>query len=50
MKLNTVKLLNYSTITKEQLDKEIEKGILDIREGRVYSAEEIEAEIKQYSE
>ena len=32
---------------KEQFDAEIEKGMADIREGRVYSAAEVEAEMKR---
>lgn len=32
---------------KEQFDAEIEKGMKNIKSGRVYSADEVEAEIKQ---
>ena len=39
--------LTYGSLTKEQFDSEIEKGMMDIREGRVYSAEAIEAEMKR---
>ena len=39
------KPLDYSTLTKEQFDAEIEKGIADIKAGRVYSADEVEEEI-----
>ena len=31
--------LGYSSLTKEQFDKEIEKGMSDVKAGRVYSAE-----------
>lgn len=41
------KPLDYSTITKEQFDKEIEKGIAAIEAGRVYSADEVEEEMKE---
>ena len=41
------KPLDYSTLTKEQFDKEIEKGIADIKAGRVYSADEVEEEMKE---
>ena len=41
------KPLDYSTLTKEQFDAEIEKGIADIKAGRVYSADEVEAEMKR---
>ena len=34
-------------ITKEQFDAEIEKGMEDIKAGRVYSADEVEAEMKR---
>ena len=37
----------YSSLTKEQFNAEIEKGMEDIKAGRVYSADEIEAEMKQ---
>ena len=34
-------------LTKEQFDAEIEKGIADIKAGRVYSADEVEKEMKE---
>ena len=34
----------YGSLTKEQFDAEIEKGMEDTRAGRVYSAGEVEAE------
>lgn len=37
----------YGSLTKEQFDFEIGKGIADIREGRVYTADSIEAEMKR---
>lgn len=37
--------LAYGSLTKEQFDAEIEKGMEDIRAGRVYTADEVEAEI-----
>lgn len=39
--------LAYGFLAKEQFDAEIEKGMADIREGRVYSADTIEAEMKR---
>ena len=42
--------LNYSSLTKEQFDEEIEKGMADIREGRVYAADAVEAEMKLESD
>ena len=37
----------YGSLTKEQFDSEIEKGLDDIRAGKVYSADEAEAELKR---
>ena len=37
----------YGSLTKEQFDTEIEKGMEDIKAGRVYSADEVEAEMKR---
>ena len=37
----------YRTLTKEQFDAEIEKGMEDIKAGRVCSADEVEAEMKR---
>ena len=39
--------LTYGSLTKEQFDKEIEKGMSDVKAGRVYSADAIEAEMKR---
>ena len=39
--------LSYNTLTKEQLDIEINKGLADLKSGRVYSADDIEAEMKR---
>lgn len=47
MKLPETKPLAYGSLTKEQFDKEIEKGISDVKAGRIYSAETIEAEMKR---
>ena len=37
----------YGSLTKEQFNAEIEKGMEDIKAGRVYSADDVEAEIKR---
>ena len=37
----------YGALTKEQFDAEIKKGMDDIRAGRVYSADEVEAEMRR---
>ena len=47
MKLPQEIPLVYGSLTKEQFDSEMEKGIKDIREGRVYSADTIESEMKR---
>ena len=47
MKLPQEAPIVYSSLTKEQFDSEIEKGMVDIREGRVYSADTVEAEMKR---
>ena len=47
MKLPGIAPLAYGSLTKEQFYKEIEKGIFDVKAGRVYSADVVEAEIKR---
>lgn len=47
MKLPQNVPLAYGSLTKEQFDSEIEKGMADIRAGRVYSADDVEAEMKR---
>ena len=37
----------YQALTKEQFNAEIKKGMEDIKAGKVYSADEIEAEMKR---
>lgn len=37
----------YGSLSKEQFDSEIEKGMADIRESRVYPADDVEAEMKR---
>ena len=39
--------VSYGSLTKERFSIEIEKGMEDIKAGRVYSADEVEAEMKQ---
>lgn len=39
------KPLVYGSLTKEQFDAEINKGIKSIDEGRVFSADDVEAEM-----
>jgi addiction module RelB/DinJ family antitoxin len=47
MKLPQEKPLAYGALTKEQFDAEMEKGLADIKSGRVYSVDEVEAEMKR---
>ena len=47
MKLPQAELLNYSSLTREQFDAEMEKGMADVKAGRVYSADTIEAEMRR---
>ena len=42
-----LKPIAYQALTKEQFNAEIEKGMEDIKAGKVYSADEIEAEMKR---
>ncbi len=37
----------YGSLTKEQFDSEIEKGMADIKNGNVVSADEVEAFMRQ---
>ena len=39
--------LAHAAVTKEQFGKEIEKGMSDVKSGRVFSADVIEAEMKR---
>lgn len=45
MKLPDSKPLDMRQMTKEQFDAEIQKGITDIENGRVYSVDEVEEEM-----
>lgn len=47
MKLPHNAPLAYGSLAKEQFDAEIEKGMADIRAGRAYSADDVEAEMKR---
>lgn len=47
MKLPKSDPLSYGSLTKEQFDKELQKAIDDVKEGRVYTAEEIAEEMKR---
>lgn len=47
MKLPQSAPLAYGSLTKEQFDAEIEKGVADICAGRVYSADDVETEMKR---
>lgn len=47
IKLPDRKPLALGTLTKEQLDAELEKGMADIREGRTYSAQSVLDELER---
>ena len=47
VKIPIEKPLAYGSMTKEEFDAEIKKGMDDIRNGRVYTAEQIKAEMKR---
>lgn len=47
VKLPKTALLNYGSLTREQFDAEMEKGMADVEAGRVYSADSIEAEMRR---
>ena len=47
MKLPRKEPLSLGSLTKEQFDSEIEKGIASAKAGRVYSAEEVAAEMRR---
>ncbi|MCD8116412.1 MAG: type II toxin-antitoxin system RelB/DinJ family antitoxin [Oscillospiraceae bacterium] len=47
MKLPADRPLAYGALTKPQLDAELEKGMEDAENGRVCSADEMEAEMKR---
>ncbi len=47
MKLPAEKPLVLHELTKEQFDAEIAKGMADVENGRVYSAEEVKEEMRR---
>jgi len=47
MKLHANAPVAFGSLIKEQFDAEIEKGITDIKAGRVYSANSVEEEMKR---
>ena len=47
MKLPKKMPLAYGSLTKDHFDAEIGKGMEDIREGRVYSADAVEEEMRR---
>ena len=47
MKLPRTAPLAYGSLTKEKFDQENEKGMSDVKAGRVYSADAIEVEMKR---
>ena len=47
MKLPKKAPLAYGSLTKEQFDAEIERGMADVWGGKVYSADEVEEEMRR---
>ncbi len=47
VKLPRKEPLRYGSLTKEEFDKEIEKGMADVKTGRLYSGEDVENELKR---
>ena len=47
MKLRDNLPLAYGDLTKEQFDREILKGLESVKSGRVYSADDVEAELEK---
>ncbi|MGN1194242.1 MAG: type II toxin-antitoxin system RelB/DinJ family antitoxin, partial [Acutalibacteraceae bacterium] len=47
MKLPDNTPLAYGGLSKEQFDREIEKGLADVKNGNVVSADDVEAHIRQ---
>ena len=47
MRLPTAKPVAIGSLTKEQLDAELQKGMDDIAAGRVIPAEQVEAEMRK---
>lgn len=46
MKLPIRRPLAYGELTAEEFDAEIQKGFDDVKEGRVYTANDVEAQMK----
>ena len=46
-KLSILKSLIIVTITREQIDKELQKGIDSIKAGKIYSADEVDAVLEE---
>lgn len=47
MKLPQTAPLSYGSLTRDQFDAEMKKGVADMKAGRVYSADDIEVEMKR---
>ena len=47
MKLPKAEPLAFAALTKEQFDSEIERGMQNVKEGKVYSADDVEAEMRR---
>ena len=47
MKLPKAEPLAFAALTNEQFDSEIERGMQNVKEGKVYSADDVEAEMRR---
>ncbi len=47
MKIPKTEPISYGSLTKEEFDREIEKGIADIKAGRMSTADEVEARLNR---
>ncbi len=47
MKIPKNEPISYGSLTKEEFDREIEKGIADIKAGRMSTADEVEARLNR---
>lgn len=46
-KLSISKSLIIATITREQIDKELQKGVDSIKAGKIYSADEVDVLLEE---
>ena len=47
LRLPTSKLIDVSTLSREELDAELMKGIVSLKNGKGYTVDEVDAELKR---